>query len=325
MRAVRIFTVATALILAGGLFGLIGCRKPTDPWQGKSGKHILTSFAPLSCFAQNVAGNDASVLCVMSSRGPHGFDPAPSDSQLLAGADIFFINGLGLDETICDRLKQGAGRGDLKIVETGEAIPEKQLRVSAEEEEHDGGHDHHHHHGKFDPHVWLGVPEAILMVEKIRDELKTLDPSHANGYENRAKAYIDKLKKLQTDGDEILKSKKDRKLVTFHDSLFYFARAFNLELVDTIEISPGMEPSNKKISQVVQSCEKNKVRLITVEPQYPSNSSARTILTELRSKGIDAEFVEIDPMETAVPDTLNEDFYENRMRQNLQELEKKMR
>jgi ABC-type Zn uptake system ZnuABC Zn-binding protein ZnuA len=308
--------------LSVGLLGLLGCRNSPSVWDGKPGKHVLTSFAPLSCFAQNVAGDDATVMCVMTNRGPHGFDPGPSDALMLQGADIFFINGLDLDEKISERLKEGAGNPKLKIVECAEAIPESRLR-------HDGDADSHGH-GRLDPHVWLGIPEAIIMVEKIRDELKDIDAPHAAGYESRANEYIERLKNLQNEGVAALKNKKDRKLVTFHDSLFYFARTFNLELVDSIEISPGTEPSKAKMGRVVEACEKNNVRLITVEPQYPMNSSARTILTELKSKGINAEFVEIDPLETARPEDsrpedLTRDFFENRMRQNLQQLEKKMR
>ena len=163
------------------------------------------------------------------------------------------------------------------------------------------------------------------MVEKIRDELKELDPAHAAGYESRAAAYIERLKQLQVEGLALLKDKKDRKIVTFHDSMGYFARTFGLEIVDFIEIAPGAEPSRRKIGQVIETCKKNGVRLITVEPQYPANTSASAILTELKSQGIDAEFVEIDPIETARPDDLKPTYYEDRMRANLKQLAEKMR
>jgi ABC-type Zn uptake system ZnuABC Zn-binding protein ZnuA len=322
MRAFRLLSIVgtSAVLLL-----LAGCTGQDDPWKDKPGKHVLTSFTPLYCFARNVAGDDAAVLSVMTNRGPHHFDSRPSDALLVKHADIFFINGLELDEQIAEKLKDGAGNGGLKIVETAEAIPEKQLRQSGAGHEEGDHHGHDHHHGKFDPHVWLGIPEVIIMVEKIRDELKELDPSHADGYASRAAAYIEKLKQLQAEGQALLKDKKDRKIVTFHESLGYFARTFGLEVVDFIEISPGAEPPLKKIRQVVESCKKNGVRLIAVEPQYPSNTSASAILTELRSQGIDAEFVEIDPIETARPEDLKPTYYEERMRANLKRLAEKMR
>jgi ABC-type Zn uptake system ZnuABC Zn-binding protein ZnuA len=325
MRAIRLSAFLVPVLCGAALLLLTGCPRQNDPWEGKSGKHVLVSFTPLYCFAQNVAGDDASVMCVMTSRGPHHFDSRPSDALLVKHADIFFINGLELDEAIAEKLKDGSGNGNLKIVETAESIPEKQLRQSGDEHGENDHHGHDHHHGKFDPHVWLGIPEAIVMVEKIRDELKDLDPAHARGYESRAAAYIERLKQLQAEGQALLKDKKDRKIVTFHESLGYFARTFGLEIVDFIEISPGAEPSRKKIGQVIEACKKNAVRLITVEPQYPTNTAASAILTELKSQGIDAEFVEIDPLETARPEDLKPTYYEDRMRANLKQLAEKMR
>jgi len=321
MRARRLFALPAPVIF-GALLVLPGCTGQDDPWKGKPGKHVLTSFTPLYCFAQNVAGDDASVMCVMSNRGPHHFDSRPNDA-LVKNADIFFINGLELDEQIADKLKTGSGNSSLKIVETAEAIPESQLRKSGAERDDHHGHDHHH--GKFDPHVWLGIPEAIIMVGKIRDELKELDPAHASGYESRTADYIERLKQLQAEGQELLKDKKERKIVTFHDSMFYFARTFGLEIADFIEISPGAEPPLKKIRQVVESCKNSGVRLIAVEPQYPSNTSASAIRNELKAQGIDAEFVEIDPLETARPEDLKPTYYEDRIRANLKQLAEKMR
>jgi zinc transport system substrate-binding protein len=325
MRAFRLF-VALGIVAAGAsLLMLAGCTRQAVPWDGKPGKHVLTSFTPLYCFAQNVAGDDATVMCVMTNRGPHHFDSRPSDALLVKHADIFFINGLELDEQIAEKLKDGSGNSSLKIVETAEAIPEKELLHSGEEHGEEDHRGHDHHHGKFDPHVWLGVPEAIVVVGKIRDELKELDPAHAAGYESRAAGYINRLKQIQAEGLALLKDKKERKMVSFHESLGYFARTFGLEITDFIEIAPGAEPSRKKLAQVVESCKKNGVRLIAVEPQYPTNTSANAILTELRSQGIDAQFVEIDPLETARPEDLTPTYYEDRMRANLKQLAEKMR
>jgi|SRR5579864_384311 len=326
MRVFRLFAILVMGVTSVSLLFLAGCTREGNPWDGKPGKHVLVSFTPLFCFARNVAGDDASVMCVMTNRGPHHFDSRPADALLVKHADIFFINGLELDEQIAEKLKDGSGNSNLKIVETAEAIPENHLLKSGEEEHgEDAHHGHDHHHGKFDPHVWLGVPEAIVMAQKICDEMKELDPSHAEGYDRRAAAYIERLKQLQAEGQALLKDKKERKIVTFHESMGYFARTFGLEIVDFIEISPGAEPSSKKIRQVVEACKKNGVKLIAVEPQYPANTSASAILNELRSQGIDAQFVEIDPLETARPEDPTPTYYEDRMRANLKQLAEKMR
>src|SRR5262249_21602808 len=154
-------------------------------------------------------------------------------------ANLFLVNGLGLDDTFTERLKNSAGNLKLRYVEVGEAIPHDQLRkLSEAERQHDhgaDGHGHAHSHGTHDPHVWLGIPEAIHMVQRIRNELKKADPARAAQYDSNAKTYIDKLEKLQEDGKALLKEIKpeDRKLITMHDSLYYFARTFGVDIVDS--------------------------------------------------------------------------------------------
>ena len=88
----------------------------------------------------------------------------------------------------------------------------------------------------------------------------------------------------------------------------------------------GVEPNTDELNQLITMCRDKKVRLIAVEPQYSANTSAKTILDELRRKGIaDAELVEIDPLETVTPDALTAEWYEMKMRKNLEALRDRMK
>src|SRR5260221_713 len=193
------------LIVAALGFGLLiavqpGCSKIPDGWPEKPGPRVLTSFAPIQCFALNVAGDDAAVQWVMSGDGPHGFDPSARDTVKLDRADLFLINGLILDDDIADKMVKGTQNKSIKIVKLAERIPESSLRVGGVCRDEGG----EHRHGTHDPHVWLGIPEAIVMVEGIRDALVEKDPGHKDGYTSRAAAYVERLKKLQADCQDML-------------------------------------------------------------------------------------------------------------------------
>lgn len=321
MRRVWLFAFLPAVATA---LGLSGCRHAVDPWDGQAGPpRVVVSFAPLYCFTRNVAGPDAGVLCLLINQGPHGYEANPRDAVLLHKADLFLVNGLGLDESFADKLKNNADNPKLELVEVGEAVPESQLHRAAEE----AGHDHgHHHHGTLDPHVWLGLPEARLMVQRIRDELKKKDSAHAQGYDDRAAAYLKKLSDLEAYGKEKLQPKKGekRRLIAFHDSLYYFTRTFGLEVAGTVEKQPDVEPNAGEVGALVKLCKEQNVRVIAVEPQYPEKTSAQTLLHELHGKGVkDAAFVVVDPLETANPDDLqNLDWYERKLRENIDNLAK---
>lgn len=311
-----------------GMFSFlaIGCGGVDSAWDtSRSGPKVAVSFAPIYCFAVNVAGSDAQVKSIMTTTGPHDFSPTDNDARLLAHADLLLINGLNLDDTLAEKLRRGSGNRLLTVLNLGEKIPEDQLLQG---ECHHAGHQHEHDHGR-DPHIWLSPDFAIRMTESIRDELKERDPAHAAGYEERAAEYIAKLKKLKADGLEMLKDKKDRKLVTFHESLNYFARSFDLTIAGVVQKKPGVEPNTTEIAELVKMCDEKKVRLIAVEPQYggASSGSADAILKELRRKPNlkDAALVEIDPLETVTPSGLTPDWYEKRMRANLESLRDAMK
>jgi ABC-type Zn uptake system ZnuABC Zn-binding protein ZnuA len=306
-----------------GAVGLPGCGGiPDDGWpKDRTGPKVAVSFAPLCCFAVNVAGDDAVVRNLLTSSGPHHFQPTDRDARLLRRADLFLVNGIGLEGDKPEGMKKGSGNQQLKIVELGSRIPpDKLFAGSCQHEDHAG---HAHDPDGKDPHVWLSPDYAILLVEAIRDELKAADPAHAAGYDDRAARYVAKLRKLKEDGLAMLKDKKDRKIVTFHDSMTYFAKTFDLKIVGVVQKNPGTEPNDKQLRTLIALCAdpSDPVRVVCVEPQYGTSNSAGALLGELRrAKVPDPVLVELDPLETVKPEDLNADWYETKMRANLRAL-----
>ena len=295
---------------------LIGCTKaPTaSPWPVKPGLKVLATFAPISCFVSNVAGEHGTVRGIMSIQGPHEFDPLPADAVAVTGADLFFINGLELDNRIADKMKASSGNKLLNIVDLGSKMEDKRLLEG--ECNHDQKDGHKHEHG-MDPHIWLGPDMAIAMIETIRDEMKKADTSHAADYDRNASEYLAKLAKLHADGKAMLGGKKI-KVLTMHESMGYFARAFDVEIVGSIQPSPGQEPTRKKLDEIIAASTDKGVSIIAVEPQYGTSSAVRVIQRELKARGKpELKVVELDPLETCAEAVPAMDFYEKKMRANL--------
>jgi len=324
-RPIAAVTMGFAGVALLGL-GLSGCRGPEDIWpKDHAGPKVAVSFAPLYCFAVNVAGDDAVVRTIMTTSGPHQFNPTDKDARVLHRADLFIINGLDLEGDKPETLAKSSGNKKLKIVDLGSRIPSKELLEGSCN--HDHGDGIPHVHGK-DPHVWLSPDYAILQVEGIRDALKESDPAHAAGYEQRASDYIKKLQQLKVEGIALFKTKIDRKIVTFHDSMTYFAKTFDINIVGVVQKKPGTEPNDKSLRELIGLCadEKNPIRVITVEPQYGTSSAAREIQKELARKNVpDPQLVEFDPLETVTPGELTAGWYEAKMRANLEALAKAMK
>lgn len=300
----------TGARLVGGLFliagtliaSLSGCSTPTDPWDGKPVPHVMTSFVPIYCLARNVVGDDG-VVQYLTTNSPHEYDPDARVTLRLNGATLLFVNGLGLDDRIA-KLAKHSGSSALKLV----ALGDKVTKLPANPD---------------DPHVWLGIPQAIEMVDAIRSALKEVAPRHAAGYDQRANEYIGKLKQLQTEGRASLAGKTNRKVVAFHDSLRYFAATFQLEIVGALRDWDGIEADPRSRQALVAECKKHGVRVVVTEPQYPADL-AQSLLKEIDSQNV--HLAVVDSLETAEAKDLDDPtYYERTMRQNIRNLAESLR
>jgi ABC-type Zn uptake system ZnuABC Zn-binding protein ZnuA len=316
---------AVALLLGIGLaaLGVTGCAPAVDPWEAERGTpRIVVTIAPLYSFVKAVAGKDAAVQCLCTTTGPHHFQVDTRDARMLRKADAFFAVGLKLDDRFADALVTLSRRKDLPYVKLGDGLKKDLLLDMRHEEGHEG---HDDDHGKHDPHVWLGIPQAVEMVRQIQETLAKADEKNAEQYRKNADAFVAVLKEIKKDGNAKLEGKKVKRIVSFHEALGYFARTFGLEIADVIEEGPGDEPTQKHLAELKELC-KNKekpIGAITVEPQYPKSSSAAVVQQSLKREKIDIPLVEVDPLETAEVAELRKEgagWYEARMRENVKAL-----
>jgi zinc transport system substrate-binding protein len=320
------FRTAALAVPVVALAAVFGCPRSGDVWGDGPTPRVAVSFAPLYCFTVNVAGDDATVRSVLTSQGPHHFDPKLAEAKLIGSADLFLINGLGLEDRAAEKMLRASGNKTVRLIKLGDKLDAKLLLDGEHDHDHDhAGHDHSHDWPN-DPHVWLGLDQAAAMVDAIRDELMVTDPQDAGHYELRARDYTDKLKKLKAEGQAQLAGKTERKFVTFHESLRYFASTFGLEVAAVIQKTAGKEPTAKELDALVKVCLDKKVRVIAVEPQYTTQTAANRLKEELELKGVkDVALVEIDPLETANESELNAGWYEARMRTNIDALAKALK
>lgn len=306
------------LLTLAAVVPLVGCQtKPTTQVfpVGDGTVKVAVSFPALYCFAANVVGDTGTVKSVKSTQGAHGSEVTQADRELVETADLLFINGLGLDDGFAKNLKT-TGNANLKVIPLGDKLHHKLLLES------DGcecaGHDHDHH-GDHDPHVWLGPDQAIEMVKLIRRELSDRYPQHKEAFEKNATAYTDKLNALKTEGkSKLAGNKADRKIVTVHGAMNYFANAFDLTIAGVVQTTPGKEPSAAELKKLVEACQKDEVRVIATEPQFSSGGAVKLLEEQLKLAGIaNPSVIELDPLETATRDELKPDWYETKLRANI--------
>ncbi len=306
------------LLALGGLIVLAvafeGCVKAPDDWEGKGGPpRVVVSFPPLYSFVKSVGGEHVGVISVCTTEGPHEYQAKASDSRMVRRADIFFASGLGLEHEFPEKVAGDKAGIPGFIIKLGDRLPRELIHKDT-----DGKED--------DPHIWLGIPQAKAMVEEIRKELVRVDPTLAADYDANAAKYQKKLDDLLEYGKKAFADKKDRQLISFHESLGYFAETYGLKIVDVIEVAPGDEPSADQRKKLIEEVLEYKVRVLAVEPQYPKSTSAQQLLDTLKGKQYtDLSLVEIDPLETADEKDLSADLYERTVKANIDNLAKSLK
>jgi zinc transport system substrate-binding protein len=305
----------------GILFGMDGCRRAPDPWEGLDGgdrKRVVVSFPPLYSFVKGVGGDHVAVICLCNT-GPHDFNPGVTKSLVFHKADVLFSIGLGLD-SYADNLVNSSDNKQLRHVHLGNDLP-KDILIEGGEDKDTNDKDKDSH----DPHVWLGTHEAVLMVNRIRDELTTLDPAHKDAYTTNAGNYVKKLEELQSESEKRLQDKKNRQIVSSHDALRYFQRTYHLEVIPIVE-TPEDPTSAQKLAALGREISAKDIRVIAIEPgDEKARKSADALLGAIKDDKVreHIKIIEFDPLETAEEKELTTeagDWYLKRMRQNLDTL-----
>ena len=144
---------------------------------------------------------------------------------------------------------------------------------AAEGDEHDDEEEDDHAHEEGNPHMWLDPQLASRYVERIADELATIDPEESANYDDNMLAYQDAIELLDEEFASAIDSIPDehRKLVTFHDAFHYLAERYGLEIVGVVVPSPGQEPSAEDIAELAETIEREDVPTVFKEPQFNSD------------------------------------------------------
>ena len=255
---------------------------------------IVTSFYPVYITALNVARGIDNVQVINMTQAQtgclHDYQLRPEDLKLLESADVFLVNGVGMESFLEKVIEQ---QTNLPVIEISSGIP---ILMHDDEE---------------NAHVWVSVSNAMLQVKNTAESLSGLDPENADLYSANADAYIRKLQQLKETMHEKLDDVKNRDIITFHEAFPYFAEEFGLNIAAVIEREPGTVPTAQELGETIDIIQKHQINALFVEPQY-SSKAADTIASETGAK-----VYVLDPVVTGEAHADAYDDYIRTMEQNL--------
>jgi ABC-type Zn uptake system ZnuABC Zn-binding protein ZnuA len=176
---------------------------------------------------------DLTVLIAIG-QDPHSYEPTPQALAAIEDANVIFVNGLDLEEVLMTTIENTA-TGVVVPVSAGiePLVVEKNEREGAEEHAEEGGE---HVHANGNPHFWMDPANVIVWTQNIETVLSQADPANQEQYAANADAYRARLEEVDAYARQqlALVPEANRKLVTDHDSLEYFAKAYGFEVIGTV-------------------------------------------------------------------------------------------
>ena len=231
----------------------LGACSSDDASSGGTTKTVVATTVQIAALTREVAGDKLVVHGIIpAGADAHEFEPTASDLKAIEDAEIILRHGIGLDDWLDDTLKAG---GRAKGVTVTEGIAPRQTEEGGEQVE--------------DAHVWHDPANDKIMVDNIATALDSFDPAGKTTYDANAKAYKAKLDETRDKVQAIINEipPENRKLVTNHDALSYFAKAFGLEVVGAVipSVTTEAEPSAEDIANLLGIIEREHVKAIFAE------------------------------------------------------------
>ena len=292
MKNKYIFVLLLLLCIAAGGLGLTGVYvNRQEPAQENRELTVVTSFYPMYIAAMNVIADTPGVTLENLSEPQtgclHDYQLTPEDMKLLSTADVFIVNGGGIETFLTDVAE---AYPDLQIINASEGID--LLDDNA--------------------HVWMNMENYEEQVENITEQLSETDTAHADQYEANGAAYREKIRELCSRADSLKAQIAGEPVVIFHEAYAYVAQEYGLFVAGTMDLDEERQVSAGEVAQILNVIRQDQVSVVLAEQLY-GESMGDTVEAES-----DARVVYLDPITRG---NYEKDSYLDAMENNIRLLE----
>lgn len=308
-------------VLAMGV-GLVGCslgpQASNSTPQSKDANlpKVVATTGVICDITKEIAQSSIDTTCLIKpGEDPHAYQTKPEDRKAIETGNLILYGGYNHEPSII-KLIQSSSNSAPKIAVHELAVPKPLM----------GEHEHEHEEEKAeqkspatdekvpDPHVWHNPQNGIRMVATIRDELIKVSPKNAQLYTTNAAKLTNDLIKIDTwiKAQIATIPANQRKLVTTHDALSYYANAYGLEIAGALQgVTTEEQPAAARIAELSSEIKTAGVPTIFVE----TTTNPKLMETVAREANVKISDKELYSDELGGPGT-GADTYEGMLKTN---------
>ena len=229
---------------------------------------VVVSHNVICDLVQTIAEDTIDLTCLIGkNQDPHTYRPTPGERKAIEEALFIFYGGYELEPQIT-KLVEGLEK---PIIPLYEVVTEP---IMTEEGE-----------SKPDPHVWHNIENTVAMVEQIRAIFLQVNPTQAEQYLANSVALTEQLWQLDAWIKDQMETVPEgqRVLVTTHDSLNYYVRAYYIEDYLTLQgLNAESAPTASQVRELSAKIKQKGVPIIFAE----STKSDRVIKNVARAADV---------------------------------------
>ena len=254
---------------------------------------VVTSFYPVYLLAQEIVQGAEGIRLENMAQPQtgclHDYELSISDMKLLETADIFIINGGGMESFLEQALERYP---ELTVVDTSEGIAllEEEAHHHHDEEEEAEAHEHEHEN------------------EGIAAALSEMDQADAAVFAENAARFKEETDALLQEAAQ-LNLPEGTEAEVFHEGFAYFAELFGMEIASGIFVDEYQVPSAKELTEAADEAREHNVRV------FLTAADDGRIYAETLAQETGETLTRLDPLTTAAEGNPS---YIERMRRNIQ-------
>lgn len=312
MKRKYIFVIVLLLVMTAASAVICLCMGRDGMTAKEDGELlIVTSFHPVYVAVQNVTDGVEGVRVEALSQPlggcVHDHQLTTKDLMLLEQADVFIINGAGMESYLHDVMKRYP---DLEVIDSSVGTS---LLEEGEEHHHEEAEEHDH---AYNSHIWLNMDNYCIQIGNIGNGLADCDKGNKEQYQRNAASYQEKVRALQEKGKKELAGAGSLHAVSTHEAFSYLAQNFDAELEETINMDENTSLDASDVSEVMEAVLEHQIPYVWTEEIYG------TSLSQLLEQETDCKTLVLD---TLVSGDSDKDAYLRGMQGNIEVLKEAMR
>ena len=232
------------------------CRPGSSNTQGEQTglPLVVATTTIIADMAENLCGGRMQVKSLMRpGEDPHIYDPRPLDARLISQAKIVLSNGLHLEGTLQEIIRNNLAQGAIHL-----ALAEDPRIKPIESQQYKGAPD---------PHCWFNLKYFKIYTERAMTALIQCDPEGEETYRANAARYLAELDSLDRYTRNLFSKipSHRRILVTAHDAFRYFGLEYGIEVMGVIGISTDQEPRPQDVEKLISAINEKHVTAVFIE------------------------------------------------------------